>query len=112
MEGGVVSATTTSKLQALTWPAASLTEQCTVVVPTGKLLPEAWSQVGANVPSQMSLAVTTKLTIAWPPPLHSAAWLAGQLIEGGVVSCTVTSKLQVEVCPAASLTEQCTVVVP
>ena len=59
----------------------------TVVVPTGKLLPDAGVQVGVIAPSTSSVAETSKVTVA---PLGSVASVKGMLLgrfrTGGVVS--------------------------
>jgi len=52
-----LSATVTVKLQEAVCPAASLTEQVTVVTPFWKLVPDAGVQVTAPTPGQLSLAV-------------------------------------------------------
>jgi hypothetical protein len=46
------------------FPAASVAEQLTVVVPSAKVSPEAWSQLTETEPSTMSLAEVVKLTLA------------------------------------------------
>jgi hypothetical protein len=52
------------------------------------------------------------LTVARQSAPAEAVWLAGQLIVGGVVSVTVTVKLQVAARPAPSVAVQVTVVAP
>ena len=54
------------------FPAASVAEQLTVVVPTAKVSPEAWSQPTETGPSTMSLAEVAKLTLAPAGPVASA----------------------------------------
>jgi hypothetical protein len=56
MAGGWVSLTVTTNEQVPGFPAASLAEQLTVVVPFGKGEPEGGLQVGATL-LQLSLAV-------------------------------------------------------
>ena len=62
--GGVVSLTVTWKEPDVGFPAASAAEQVTVVAPTAKVSPEAWSQVTGTSPSTVSLAETEKSTLA------------------------------------------------
>src|ERR671922_210645 len=57
IRGGVVSTTVTSKLAEPVLPWESVAVQVTVVVPTGKVLPDAGAHVGVIGPSTMSLAV-------------------------------------------------------
>jgi hypothetical protein len=57
MTGGVVSTTVTVKLVDDVLLRASVAEQVTVVVPSGKVLPLAGEQVTVTAPSTMSLAV-------------------------------------------------------
>jgi hypothetical protein len=47
----------TSKLALVLFSAASMASQFTVVLPSGKVLPEAGEQVTLTEPSTMSLAV-------------------------------------------------------
>lgn len=84
----------------------------TVVVPSGKVEPEAGVQVAARGPSTVSLADAEKLATAPEGPVASTVMLAGTVTVGGVVSTTDTLKLALLVLPAASLAEQLTVVVP
>src|SRR5438477_2186511 len=69
----------------------SLAVQVTVVVPVGKMLPEAGVQTGDRLPAQASLAVAEKETTA--PALLVAVTIifAGTLRTGGVVSTRVSS---------------------
>jgi hypothetical protein len=55
--GAWVSFTVTVNVQELLLPAASFTVQVTVVVPFGKLAPEAGTQTGVPTPEQLSVAV-------------------------------------------------------
>ena len=63
---------------------ASDTEHVTVVVPFGKLEPEAGAQTGVPTPEQLSVAVgAAKLTTAEHWPLSFAAvTFAGHVITG------------------------------
>ena len=84
-----MSFTVTVKLHVDELPAASVAVACTVVVPTGKLEPDAWS-VPTDGAEQLSLAPTVKVTgAAQVPAIALTAILAGQLITGGVLSITV-----------------------
>ena len=93
-------------------PAASIAEQVTVVVPSGKVEPEAGEQVAATEPSTISVAEAEKLATAPEGPVASRIILAGTVTVGGVVSTTDTLKLALPVFPDASVAEQLTVVVP
>jgi len=55
--GGVVSTTVTVKLPVDVLPAESVAEQVTVVVPRGKIDPDAREQVTGSVPSTLSVAL-------------------------------------------------------
>src|SRR5438094_711941 len=85
--------------------------QVTVVVPVWKVMPEGGTHTGLSVPAHRSLAVAVKVTTAGPE--HDEAVIdAGQVIVGGVVSTTLTLKLQLASLPLPSLTMQFTGVVP
>ncbi len=73
----------------LVLPDWSVALHCTVVVPTGKVKPEAGLHITAAEPL-LSTAVTLKLTLA-PHSPGSAGWViaAGQVITGGIVSTMV-----------------------
>ena len=78
-----MSATVTSKLQALLLPCASLAVQVTVVVPTAKAVPLAGLQL-AVVPGQLSIGVgVAKVTteLHWPASAF-CVMLAGQEMLG------------------------------
>jgi hypothetical protein len=93
---------------------ASLAVQVTVVVPTGKLEPDAGLQLGVPTPGQLSVAVgALYVTTAEHWPIGALVLtLAGQVIDGACVSLTVTVNEQLAELPAASITLQLTVVVP
>ena len=110
--GADVSLTVTSKLPDAGFPAASTAEQVTVVVPSAKVSPEAWSQEAANSPSTASLAEAEKSTLAPVGPVASAVRSPGRTSTGAEVSLTATSKVPDVRLPAASTAEQVTVVVP
>jgi hypothetical protein len=91
-------------------PALSVAEQATVVVPTGKVEPEAGVQVIGMGPSTRSEAEAEKVTTA--PGLEACTVMSdGMLNLGGVVSDTVTLKEAEPVLAALSVAEQLTVVV-
>jgi hypothetical protein len=84
-----MSLTVTVKLQLDELPAASVAVACTVVVPTGKLDPDAWS-VTIKGTEQLSLPLTANVTgAAQVPAIAFATMFGGQLIVGGVLSITV-----------------------
>jgi len=103
MVGGCTSFTVTVNVQLAVLPAASVAVAVTVVVPTGKVLPDAGTVVTVT-PGQLSLAdgsanVTTAPQV---PGVLLTEIFAGQVMLGGCTSFTVTVKLQVDVLPAAS----------
>ena len=82
--GFCVSLTVTVNEQLLELFAASMTEQLTVVVPLGKVDPEAGVQFGVKLPSQLSVADAVKATGALLQVLTALAttrfaghWIAG-----------------------------------
>lgn len=83
---------------------ASVAVQVTVVVPTGKLDPEAGEQTTV-APGQLSFAVGVGYVTI---PAGTPEIFAGQVTVGACVSLTVTVKLQVVAPPL----EHVTVVVP
>ena len=109
--GLVVSCTVTVKLSLPVLPAASVAEQITGVVPSGKVDPEEGEQLGVTVPSTRSRADAVKVTTAPEGPVASAVMPAGIVIAGAVVSWTVTVKLSLVLLPRESLAEQLTVVI-
>src|SRR2546423_4544115 len=80
--GGCVSLTCTAKLHVAPLPTPFVAEQLTVVVPTGKMLPEGGVHVtvGAGRPVEF----TVKLTTAWHWPVVAlmTTGLVGQVIVG------------------------------
>jgi hypothetical protein len=98
---------------ALGLPAASLAVQLTVVVPTGKVLPEAGVHVTVGCASTVSVAVGVKVTTA-PEALEAYALMSvGTVKVGAAESLTVTLNVfGVLVLPVASLAVQLTVVSP
>lgn len=84
--------TQTLKVQVAVLPDVSVAVHVTVVQPTGNVEPEGGLQ-DVVTPGQLSLAVGGgKLTTALLPPGTGVTdvTLAGQVIEGGCVSLTVT----------------------
>jgi len=110
--GGCVSFTVTVNVQVAVLPTASVAVDVTVVVPTGKKLPDA-GVLTTVTPGQLSLAVTLKVTTAphWFG-LFETVILAGQVMDGGCVSFIVMVNVQVAVFPTASVAVEVTVVVP
>ena len=70
----------------------SLAVQLTVVVPTPNVDPDAGAQLTEGLASQVSVAVTVKLTVAKLGPVHSVVRLDEHVIVGAVESRTVTVK--------------------
>jgi hypothetical protein len=96
------------------FPAASLTLQVTVVVPFGKVAPDAGEHEEVPIVGQLSLAAGAAYVTGaehWPG-VFATVMLDGQVIEGGCVSVTVTVNEQLTELPAASTTPQPTVVEP
>ena len=84
----------------------------TVVVPTGKRLPEAGSAVTGGLVSQLSVAAAAKSTVAPASWSHSTETAAGQVIWGGVRSSTVITAAQESALPRSSVTVTVTSVLP
>jgi hypothetical protein len=102
--------TVTVKLQVAVLPDASVAVQVTVVVPTGKHDPDGGLHATVT-PGQLSLAVGgAKVTTTHGSLIVAvlAVMLAGQVIEGGCVSLTVTVNVQ----PTPAWLLHVTVVVP
>ena len=116
MTGGVASRmTVTMKLQDRVLPQLSVAVQTTVLVPTGKELPEAGTQVNVTFGSRLSETVgggkSTGMVAAVPQ--SKTTWLLGQVMEGGVVSrVTRTKNVQVVRLVQSSVAVQVTVVLP
>src|SRR5215212_3726113 len=116
MVGAVVSFTVTLKLVVVALPVLSVAMQVTSVVPIGKVLPEAGSQLTLLLtsPSTTSLAAgAVKLALA--PEELVASWVISEgtpEMVGAVVSCTVTLKVFSVLLPVSSVAVQVTVVVP
>jgi hypothetical protein len=98
----------TVKLQVDVFPLTSVATLFTVVVPTGKVLPDA-GVLTMLATEQLSVAVTLKVTTV-AVGLHIPIF-AGQVITGFCVSLTTTSKEQTSV-PHELVAVKVTVVVP
>ena len=111
--GTVVSTTCTVNEALPELPAASSAVHDTVVVPTGKVEPDAGEQVTATPPaSTTSLATTVKATTAPAGPVASTVRSLDGSTTGALVSTTFTVKLAVPVNSVLSVAEQLTVVEP
>jgi hypothetical protein len=112
--GGIVSsnaiATWNDALPVL--PCASVAVHVTVVLPTGKVEPDAGEHIGAIGPSTASLAVAVNVSAFPAGDVALSAMSAGTVTTGGVVSRTVTWNEALATLPAASLAVHATVVVP
>lgn len=110
--GGVVPTTVTLKLPLAVFSALSVAVQLTVVVPVGKVVPEAGVQFGVTAPSTRSVAEAVKVTTAPEASVASVLMSAGRFSTGGVVSTTRTTTVSVAVPPRPSSTVSVTVWVP
>ena len=110
--GGVVSSTVTVKLPLAVLLCASVAEQLTVVAPNANVPAEAGEHATKTEPSTRSEDEAVNVTTAPEELVASAVMFAGKFRVGGVVSCTMTVKLPLDVLPCASVAEQLTVVVP
>jgi hypothetical protein len=100
------------KLPEAVFPAASVAVQVTVVVPIGKVDPEAGVQTTGTGPSITSRAEAPKVAIAPAGLVAARVSLAGRVRTGAVLSPTVTVKVPEAVFPAASVAVHVIVVVP
>src|SRR6185436_11280452 len=102
--GGSVSTIVTAKTltvkEHVVWlPLASVAMLVTVVVPMGKVLPLGGRLTTLTAPAQLSVAVTTKVTLLrahWPGSASRTRLFVGQLIVGPSVSFTITNCWQVD----------------
>lgn len=97
-------------------PEVSVAVQVTVVVPGGNIEPDGGTQT-TDCTAQLSVAVgVVKLAPLLVVMGHDAdptvLMFAGQVIDGGCVSLTVTVKLHIAVRPDEPVAEQVTVVTP
>ena len=106
-----MSSTVTLKLPLEVLPWASVAEQSTCVLPSGKVLPEAGVQVGVIEPSTISLAVAVKLTEAPLGPLAGTVLSAGRLSVADVLD-RHGEEAASRSSPPESVTEQLTCVLP
>src|SRR5437763_1355811 len=105
MEGLTLSVTVMENVHgALTLLQESLAVQITGVIPAGKVDPEGGTQVITGDGSQLSVAVTGKLTTEPPVPEQGTVMGDGQLvITGGVSSSTVMVWLRLCTFPQTSV---------
>src|SRR5919205_256239 len=105
--------TVTPKLALPVLPCESVALHVTVVVPTGKLLPEDGLQLGVSAPSTLSFALAEKVTVRPPVDSVSTEKSPGTDTTGGVVSfrLTVTVKEAEPGFPCESVALHVTVVV-
>ena len=112
--GASSSVTVTVKVAAVEFPWMSVAVYATVVVPTGKVSPEAASPTIESIP-QLSAAVgAVQFTTALQFPA-SLVWVMSvgmSEITGASSSVSVTVKLEVVVLPAMSVAVNVTVVMP
>src|SRR5439155_8240569 len=112
MLGDWLSLTVTVKLQLELLPDVSVAVHTTLVVPLGKLDPDAGTHT-IEPPRQLSVKLAKKLTLLeHRPGAVLTLMLLGQLGTGRSVSLTVTVKLQLELLPDASVAVHTTGVVP
>ena len=84
--GDVVSRTVTWKLPFTLFPRLSLAEQLTVVLPSGKMEPEAGEHSTETGPSTRSRAVALKVALAPFEPVASTVMSPERWSDGAVVS--------------------------
>src|SRR5260370_6152109 len=111
-EGGWLSVTITSCGQVAVLPCESVAVQITVLVPRGNIAGALLVRVTAP---QLSVAVgVPSVTLVAPhrPGEATTVTRAGQAIEGGWVSVTITSSGHAAVLPCKSVAGQITVLVP
>ena len=111
--GGVVSRTVTVEDAEPRLPKASVVLQVTVVVPNGKVEPDAGEHVEGRDPLTMSMAVAENVATA-PVGLVASRVTGNPDIDtnGGVVSRTVTMENAEPMLPAASVAVHLTLVIP
>jgi len=95
--------TVTTKLHCAWFPQASTAVHVTVVLPTGKVVPEGGVHARVRGPLQLSVACESNVTTGWSQP---TVMFPGHVITGGVVSTTVMCWMQVEVLPQPSVAFQ------
>jgi hypothetical protein len=111
--GGCLSTTVTLKKQVALLPEESIATMTTLVVPIGKIDPDAGVEINVTPGTLSEIFGRGYLTAIEDCPAGTGRIiLSGQIIAGGSVSTTVTVKLQVAITPAGLLTVKVTVVVP
>src|SRR6266478_3330727 len=113
IEGGWLSVTITSCGQVAVLPWESVAVQVTVLVPTGNIA-GALLVMLATAPQLSETVGVLSVTLVAPhrPGEATTVTSAGQVIEGGWLSVTITSCGQVAVLPCESAAVQITVFVP
>src|SRR3954462_5389415 len=104
MVGAVALNTVTSNVHTLVLPFPSSARTVTVVVPSAKLEPLAGVAVMVTLPEHGSSAEVENVTFALFEEVQTVV-LAGQVMDGAVVSTTLTVRLAVPVCPLPSFAE-------
>src|SRR5713101_7051483 len=112
MEGGWLSVTITSCGQVAVLPCESVAVQITVLVPTGKIAGALLDTVTTPQLSEKVGVPSVTLVAPQRPGEATTVTSAGQVIEGGWLSVTITSCGQVAVLPCESVAVQITVFVP
>src|SRR6266436_4843686 len=112
IEGGWLSVTITSCEQVVVLPCESVAVQITVLVPTGNIAGVLLVTVTAPQLSETVGVLSVTLVAPHSPGEATTVTRAGQVIEGGWLSVTITSCGQVAVLPCESVAVQITVLVP
>ena len=118
MTGGVLSCTITLNVQVDVFSEPSVKVYVTAVVPTGNVAPGAWLLVVYVIgPRQLSSAVGSVHVAVWlqvslPAPVCTVISVGQPLMTGGVLSCTITLNVQVDVLGEPSVKVYVTAVVP
>jgi hypothetical protein len=112
--GGVTSCTVIMDVQVEVLPFASVTERLTVCTPVFAQVYETLAGRNVRVPPQLSeepLFISAAVTVTLPDPSRVAVTLRHTAV-GGIISCTVTTEVQVAVLPLTSVTVRVTVLGP
>jgi hypothetical protein len=112
--GGVTSCIVITDVQLEVLPFASVTERLTVCAPTSAHVYATLAGRNVSVPPQLSvepLFIWAAVTVALPEPLRVAVMLR-HMATGGVISCMVTTDVQVAVLLLTSVTVRVTVLAP
>jgi hypothetical protein len=110
--GGVVSWTVTENEPCAELPESSVAVHVTDVVPTGNVLPDGGEHDTVTLVSTRSLPEAENATTAPDGPVAFVVTLAGTVMLGAVVSCTVTENDAEPVFERVSVAEHVTFVVP